>query len=174
MIASASTAPKLLLKPRDAAATLSISEKTLWTWTKAGRIPCVTCDAGVNWRTHMLRIISRAGLESWPRLFHNLRATRQTELTNRYPQHVVCRWMGNSHAVAQEHYLRMTDEHFEQATIAVDEAAQNAAQYTFVNARKGKESKPAIVVIPEGNEGLRTDTSVPVLPSGIEPLTSGL
>ncbi|GAB4127858.1 MAG: hypothetical protein Kow0040_01900 [Thermogutta sp.] len=32
---------KLALRPRDAARVLSVSQRTLWTWTKEGRIPCV-------------------------------------------------------------------------------------------------------------------------------------
>ena len=43
--------------------------------------------ANVNLRTQFLRIISRAGLEPWPKLFHNLRATRETELAETFPIH---------------------------------------------------------------------------------------
>ncbi len=35
-----------------------------------------------NLRTQLERIIGRAGLKPWPKLFHNLRGTRQTELPN--------------------------------------------------------------------------------------------
>ena len=76
----------------------------------------------VNLRTQLHKIIRRAGLKPWPKAFQNLRSTRQTELAERWPAHVVCAWMGNSAKVAQEHYLQVTEEHFEQA-------AQNAAQY---------------------------------------------
>lgn len=71
---------------------------------------------GANLRTRMLKIIQRAGLKPWPRVFHNLRATRQTELENEFPTHVVCEWLGNSESVAREHYLRVTDEHFAKAS----------------------------------------------------------
>ena len=40
---------------------------------------------------------------------------RQTELTEKFPSHVVCAWLGNSRAVAQDHYLQVTDAHFAQA-----------------------------------------------------------
>ncbi len=59
----------------------------------------------------MIRIIKRAGLKPW----HNLQATRQTELADQFPAHVVCEWEDNSPAVAKEHYLRVTDEHYDQA-----------------------------------------------------------
>ena len=72
-------------------------------------------DSKTNLRTQMERIIKRAGVKPWPKLFHNLRSTRQTELTEKFPSHVVCAWLGNSRAVAQDHYLQVTDAHFTQA-----------------------------------------------------------
>jgi hypothetical protein len=62
-----------------------------------------------------LKIIARAGLEPWEKLFQNLRATRETELAEIYPMHVVCAWIGNSPAVAAKHYLQVTDAHFAEA-----------------------------------------------------------
>ena len=59
--------------------------------------------------------IKRSGVEPWPRQFHNMRASRQTELTEQYPDHVVCTWLGNSKKIAEAHYLQVTDAHFEQA-----------------------------------------------------------
>jgi hypothetical protein len=43
-----------------------------------------------NLRTVFARIIRRGGLTPWPKVFHNLRASRQTELTERYPIHITC------------------------------------------------------------------------------------
>jgi hypothetical protein len=37
------------------------------------------------------------------------------ELEETFPSHVVCAWLGNSEKVARAHYLRVTDEHFDQA-----------------------------------------------------------
>jgi integrase len=68
-----------------------------------------------NLRTQMHRIIRRAGLEPWPKTFQNLRSTRETELADKFPLHVVCKWIGNSEPVAAKHYLQITDEHFERA-----------------------------------------------------------
>ncbi len=72
-------------------------------------------DDGVNLRQQLGRIVGRAGLVPWPKLFHNLRASRQTELAERYPIHVVCAWLGNSTAIANEHYLQVTENHYESA-----------------------------------------------------------
>jgi integrase len=76
-----------------------------------------------NVRTQLTRIVKKAGLKPWPRITHNLRATRQTELEAMHPTHVVCSWIGNSPLVAHKHYLQVTDDDFAKA-------AQNPAQYT--------------------------------------------
>jgi len=70
-----------------------------------------------NLRTELNRIIKRAGIVPWPKPFQNLRSTRETELMEIYPAHVVCRWIGNSEAVAKKHYLQVTDAHFEKAAV---------------------------------------------------------
>jgi integrase len=96
-------------------------------------------QANVNLRTQLLRIIRKAGLKPWPKLFQNLRATRQTELCQKFPEHVVCDWIGNSPSIAREHYLRTTDEHFEQAIrtdTVTSEAAQNPTQQMSELSRK--------------------------------------
>jgi len=76
-------------------------------------------DCNANLRTQLNRIIRRAGLKPWPKLFQNLRATRETELAEEFPAHVVCQSIGNSEAVARKHYLQVTDAHFEQARTRV-------------------------------------------------------
>src|SRR5207245_11543855 len=83
-------------------------------------------DANQNLRTQLQPIIRRAGLESWPKLFHNLRATRETELAAVHPIHVVCSWIGHAAAIAQKHYLQVTEEHF--ALAADPNSAPNSAR----------------------------------------------
>jgi len=68
-----------------------------------------------NLRTQFGRILKVAGVEPWPKLFVNLRSTRRTELQERFPDHVVNRWMGHSGKVAEKHYLQVTDEHWSTA-----------------------------------------------------------
>jgi len=95
-------------------------------------------QTNVNLRTQLLRIINKAGLKPWPKLFQNLRATRQTELCQKFPEHVVCDWIGNSSSVAREHYLRTTDEHFDKAIrpdAVTSEATQNPTQQMSAKAR---------------------------------------
>ncbi len=68
-----------------------------------------------NLRTMMGRILERAGINPWPKLFQNLRSTRETELAEQFPIQVVCAWIGNSPEVARRHYLQVREEHFEKA-----------------------------------------------------------
>ena len=98
-------------------------------------------NTSANLRTQLNRIIKRAGLVPWPKPWQNLRSTRETELLDSWPQHVVCAWIGNTKAVAMEHYDQVTDEHFKKA-------AQNPAQYDAV--RRGKEQKGDFDEKPEG------------------------
>jgi hypothetical protein len=74
-------------------------------------------DSSQNLRTTFLKIIKRAGLNPWPKPFQNLRSTRETELAEKYPLHVVTAWIGNSQLVASKHHLQVTDEHFTRAGI---------------------------------------------------------
>jgi hypothetical protein len=68
---------------------------------------------GVNLRTHMERIITKAGHKAWPRLFQILRASCETDWVERYPAHAVAKWLGHSPKVAAEHYLMSREHHFE-------------------------------------------------------------
>lgn len=68
-----------------------------------------------NLRTQLKRIIQRADMEPWPKLFQNLRSSCETELAERFPLHVVTAWLGNSIDVAQKHYLQVTEAHIAEA-----------------------------------------------------------
>ena len=80
-------------------------------------------DAAI--RRGLKRIIERAGMTPWPRTTHNLRSSRQTELCERFPAHVVSAWLDDSTDVADKHYLQLTDDPFQKATA---ERVQNRVQ----------------------------------------------
>lgn len=84
-------------------------------------------DTNANLRTQFLRILAHAGLKPWPKLFHNLRASRQTELLDCFPIKAVCDWLGNSQPVAIEHYAQVTAEHFLTATTVKTGEAESEA-----------------------------------------------
>jgi integrase len=121
-------------------------------------------SSNANLRTQLCRIIRKAGLAVWPKLFQNLRSTRETELAEAYPIHVVCEWIGNSQSVAAKHYLQTTDEHFAKAA---QNAAQNATLHdgTERNTLEPKREKPddyqnrrVLVGVSMGDEGLEPPT----------------
>jgi integrase len=127
--------------------------------------------ANANLRTQLRRIIKRAGLTPWAKPFQNLRSTRETELQDIFPAHIVCAWIGNSERVAQKHYLQITDSHFEKA-------AQNPAQQGVESA--GTESQlesgkaPIFSDLPVVANPCGTVPIQPIAATGVEPVTLGL
>jgi integrase len=100
-----------------------------------------------NLRTPLERAILRAGYERWPKAFQNLRSSRQTELTNDYPAHVVAAWLGNTVDVANKHYLQVTEEHFARAAEkTTQKTTQQIAEMTR-NAPKGGSSLPTLIAL---------------------------
>ena len=85
-------------------------------------------DTRGNLRTQLCRIIRAAGLEPWEKPWQNMRSTRETELADEHPIHVVCNWIGNTEAVARKHYLQVTDEHFDRATMALPGGTEKVAR----------------------------------------------
>jgi integrase len=68
-----------------------------------------------NLRTQMTRILKRAEIKVWPKLFQNLRSSRESKLIKVHGIEVACAWIGNTPAVAMKHYLQITDEDYEKA-----------------------------------------------------------
>ncbi len=124
-------------------------------------------DTNMNLRTQLCRIIEKAELEPWPKLFQNLRSTRETELAEEYTMHVVCAWIGNSKAVAAKHYLQVTDDHFKKAT---SEKAQSAHGNGDSDRQDQPETSDRSI---SANRG-QYCTSVQIAEEGLEPPTRGL
>jgi hypothetical protein len=72
--------------------------------------------ANSNLRTQLTKILKRAGIEPWKRLFHSMRASRQTELEREHPLHVVCSWLGNTESVAKKSYLLVCESDYLKAS----------------------------------------------------------
>ena len=131
-------------------------------------------DSNANLRTQLNRIIAKAGLAVWPKIFQNLRSTRETELAQKYPLHVVCKWLGNSQPVAARHYLQLTDAHFDQAAREETDPVQNPVQQpseSICEALKAHREKPGIAGV---CDGLLGTTPPKVAAVGVEPTTRGL
>jgi len=88
--------------------------------------------SNANLRTQLMRIMKRANVSPWEKLFQNMRASRATELADAYPEHVSTAWIGHSVKVARQHYWQVTDDHFAKALQTPDappkKAARNPAQ----------------------------------------------
>ncbi len=147
----------------------------------AGAEYCITTyrAAGVNLRTRLLKIIRKAGLNPWPKPWQNLRATRETELADSFPSHVVTAWIGNSVQVAVKHYLQITDDYFARA--AGDSALQNALQHAHAPGGNGAHAVPGQNGNPATCRSLRKDAApcnghgaAGMGQSGLEPPTSPL
>lgn len=73
-------------------------------------------NANQNLRTTFQKIIQRAGLLPWPKLFNNLRSSRSTELVRGgCPMHLLTAWIGNSEKIQNDHYLQVNDTDFDNA-----------------------------------------------------------
>ena len=86
-----------------------------------------------NLRTQFIKLLRRAGVSPWPRLFHSMRASRQTELERKFPLHVVCAWLGNSPKIAQRSYLLVTEADFQNASAEGSETVQRRGTKTTLS-----------------------------------------
>ncbi len=139
-------------------------------------------ESNVNLRTQLLRILEKAGVKAWPKLFQNLRATRATELVaSGWPEYKVCKWLGHTAAVAEKHYWQVTDDYDRAANgsptalqmalqtpsatpceAVKDDFPPNAAR--SVTARNCRKLPPPAAYSP----------NVQARPAGFEPATNGL
>ncbi len=139
-------------------------------------------ESTVNRRTQFQRYITVAGVKPWPKLWHNLRASRATELVDQFPSHVCAAWLGHTEAVAMEFYRQVTAEHFAKATIIhssglSDQSAAripaqkaHAAGRTLPQAENDDEPKcPEIQTFADACQNLRNGE---VDRTGLEPVTS--
>ena len=134
-----------------------------------------------NLRTWLQRAILNEGLQPWPRLWQNFRATRATELADEFPSHVAAAWLGHTEQIADTHYRQVTANHLQQATTQPTGAmpaeinlAQKPAHSPQISASQGSSRKaksPAIAGSDECWGGMQTPQ---VAEEGLEPPTRGL
>lgn len=136
-----------------------------------------------NLRTWLNKAILKSGFQPWPRLWQNFRATRATELADRYPSHVAAAWLSHTERIADSHYRQVTEEHYgravEEATgnmpgTGTKELAQNPAQSSHLLAKQGSSRNhqdPGNIEVcgvlmggdihPSGGQGIRTLNRLP-------------
>jgi integrase len=136
--------------------------------------------ASANLRTTLERICKRAGVELWERAFQNMRASRETELTQEHPLHVVTAWIGNSATIAAKHYLQVTDADFDRAVQGGAESGAVAVRNPVQQPSAGSGRVPQETQQAPGVQGLVQNIANPcdtiqmylVPPRGVEPLFS--
>ncbi|WP_390622085.1 tyrosine-type recombinase/integrase [Bythopirellula goksoeyrii] len=128
-------------------------------------------DNNVNLRTQLLRILKKAGLNPWPKLFQNLRATRATELAAEYPAHVAAAWLGHSTLVAQKHYWQVTDADFEKAN---EKCKHKCKKKASVSSSTEREAESEDSRIPAEYDTLPKCTGVQVGDTRLELVTPSL
>jgi len=130
-------------------------------------------DPGVNLRTQFQKIIGRAGVEPWGRLWTNLRSSRETELMENHPAHVVAGWIGHTEKVASKHYLQIRDSDFDRALEVVQNpvhASARKALHTEENTYQGIRETAELPGNARDCDLLRHRE---VSPTGVEPVTFG-
>jgi integrase len=138
-----------LLRPHLEAAFEQAPEGSVFVFPDTWRSRAAGNDgwAGANMRTMLAKIVRRAGVEPWPRLWHSLRASCESDLAQSFPLATVTKWLGNTPSVALRHYVDPTELAFDRAlkwhpkSGAKNDApeAQNEAQTT--DASNGNESQ---------------------------------
>lgn len=68
------------------------------------------------YRSTLERLLKRANIKPWPKLWMNLRASCRTDLLERFPSHVVNAWLGHSAKIGSKHYDRVHDGHYAEAS----------------------------------------------------------
>jgi hypothetical protein len=110
------------------------------------------------------------------RLFNVLRGSRQTELTEKFPAHVVSFWLSNTPRVAVQHYLQVRDSDFERAK----KRGSSAAKSCVANRRRHRKTIARGAERPRNHRVLRQIAIAfrykllyLVPPTGVEPVTFG-
>ena len=125
--------------------------------------------------------MERSGIAVYPKPFMALRASRRTELerSGRHPNHVLNDWFGHSGAIAETHYLQVTEADFT-AAIASENVPTERSVGTVVgtsgtdqdqSASHGSTKKPGKSQVESDVGGVQIGGGIP--PRGFEPLTFG-
>ncbi len=108
-------------------------------------LPMLQRGTAAALRKPVIKAIEAAGLEIWEKLFVSLRATRDTELRETFPVHVVEAWLGHEDRVAKKNYTQVTDQHFGLGAETLEsghpKVTQKAAQQARETATQGVASE---------------------------------
>lgn len=94
--------------------------------------------ANSNLRTTLEKMIAKAGLKQWPKLWQNLRASGATDLAKSQPAHVAAKICGHSIEVARENYWQVAESDMDSALEAYGPINEHPKQNT-----KQKDAAPS-------------------------------
>ena len=66
-----------------------------------------------NTQYRLTTIIARAGIVPWTKPFQNMRASREVDLLESFPAHIVAAWIGHSVQVESRHYVFLREEDYQ-------------------------------------------------------------
>src|SRR4029078_2084152 len=106
-----------LLCPHLEAAFAEADEETVYVFPEEyrRRVQGERGWGGATLRTTFGEVIRRAGVEPWPRVWHSLRASCESDLAQSFPLAVGTKWLGNTPSVALRHYVDPTEAAFDLA-----------------------------------------------------------
>lgn len=142
-------------------------------------------DARMNWRTHARRIIQRAGLAYWPRLFQALRSSCEMDWAASFPLRDVAAWVGHDARVAMQHYLKPTEATFRMATehpardpksdsLPTQNATRSTLATNCVECTESSQVSTATSARQSDASRRNSRTKTEMGPAGLEPATWGL
>jgi integrase len=151
----------------------------------AGAVYCLDRYKGrwSNLGVVMARIIRRAGLDVWPKIFQNCRSTRETELFKITNGNVkaVCSWIGNSPVVAMKHYAQVTEADAKEAakTSLLNEAkkttqipTQHSAETVGNSGKTACSGQEENLIFPTNSHKCLSMQGLSLGGTGLEPVTS--
>lgn len=100
-------------------------------------------SASTSWRNWIEVACRTAGVKPWPKIWHNLRRSRRTELEKQFPNHVCNAWLGHSDKVAAESYLMLTDEDWNRARNLSGEPAEDPTGARRADRRTAPDTAPS-------------------------------
>ncbi len=138
------------------------------------RVIVANLNISSNLRAQAHRIIKRDGLKPWKKTFQNLRTSRETELVEDFPVHVVTEWLGNSPDIARKHYLQTHEEHFQRT---VEKGGLNTAVSPCTEPQienSGVDLTPCFATPYDDMQGDAIQGNLYLIPPrGLEPLLPG-
>lgn len=127
-------------------------------------------QANCNLRTQLLRYIERAGVEAWPRVWHNLRASCGTSWSERFPVASVARWLGHNVDTCAQHYLTARDSDFAAAVGSVSQKpAQSQAEKSGNDRKPGSKHSQESSILPLVSAGCGNTQKEKMGAGGFEP-----